>query len=189
LLQQHGLKIGTIADLIQHRSRNESLIEQVGSTHLADRRMASSLPMLSKTAPARACTWPWSKASGTARDDGAGPCARAPLGAGRCWTSSRSMHSWSLDAALATRRPRRPRRGGAAQLRRKRELSCWTSLTALPALAQRPERGRMDLRTYGIGAQILRKLRRATKCNLMGSPRRMPSMTGYGLEITGYISQ
>lgn len=27
----HGLKIGTIADLIEHRSRNESLIEHVGS--------------------------------------------------------------------------------------------------------------------------------------------------------------
>jgi hypothetical protein len=23
---------------------------------------------------------------------------------------------------------------------------------------------------------------------LLGSPRRMPSMTGYGLEITGYIT-
>ena len=29
------------------------------------------------------------------------------------------------------------------------------------ARAQAPERGRMDLRTYGIGAQILRELRRA----------------------------
>jgi 3,4-dihydroxy 2-butanone 4-phosphate synthase/GTP cyclohydrolase II len=25
------------------------------------------------------------------------------------------------------------------------------------------------------------------KMQLMGSPRRMPSMAGYGLEITGYI--
>jgi 3,4-dihydroxy 2-butanone 4-phosphate synthase/GTP cyclohydrolase II len=24
---------------------------------------------------------------------------------------------------------------------------------------------------------------------LMGNPRRMPSMTGYGLEITGYLSK
>ena len=28
---EHGLKIGTIADLIEHRSRNESLIERLGS--------------------------------------------------------------------------------------------------------------------------------------------------------------
>jgi 3,4-dihydroxy 2-butanone 4-phosphate synthase/GTP cyclohydrolase II len=25
--------------------------------------------------------------------------------------------------------------------------------------------------------------------NLMGNPRRMPSMAGYGLEIAGYISK
>ena len=50
-----------------------------------------------------------------------------------------------------------------------------------------PERGRMDLRTYGIGAQILRECG-VQKMNLMGTPRRMPSMAGYGLEITGYIT-
>ena len=47
--------------------------------------------------------------------------------------------------------------------------------------------GQMDLRTYGIGAQILRELGIA-KMKLLGSPRRMPSMTGYGLEVTGFIS-
>ena len=46
----------------------------------------------------------------------------------------------------------------------------------------------MDLRTYGIGAQILRECG-VHKMKLMGNPRRMPSMTGYGLEITGYIAK
>ena len=45
----------------------------------------------------------------------------------------------------------------------------------------------MDLRTYGIGAQILRELGVA-KMKLLGSPRRMPSMTGYGLEVTGFVA-
>jgi 3,4-dihydroxy 2-butanone 4-phosphate synthase/GTP cyclohydrolase II len=58
--------------------------------------------------------------------------------------------------------------------------------TARPAHA--PERGRMDLRTYGIGAQILRQCG-VHKMRLLGSPRRMPSMNGYGLEITGYIGK
>ena len=52
--------------------------------------------------------------------------------------------------------------------------------------AQAPERGRMDLRTYGVGAQILRECG-VHKMALMGQPRRMPSMAGYGLEITGFI--
>jgi 3,4-dihydroxy 2-butanone 4-phosphate synthase/GTP cyclohydrolase II len=64
--------------------------------------------------------------------------------------------------------------------------SCWRSSKAPPAPAQAPERGRMDLRTYGMGAQILRECG-VHKMQLMGNPRRMPSMTGYGLEITGYI--
>jgi 3,4-dihydroxy 2-butanone 4-phosphate synthase / GTP cyclohydrolase II len=53
--------------------------------------------------------------------------------------------------------------------------------------AQAPERGRMDLRTYGVGAQILRESG-VQKMQLMGNPRRMPSMAGYGLEITGYLT-
>ena len=44
----------------------------------------------------------------------------------------------------------------------------------------------MDLRTYGVGAQILLDVG-VKKMQLLGQPRRMPSMTGYGLEITGYI--
>lgn len=38
----------------------------------------------------------------------------------------------------------------------------------------------------GVGAQILRECG-VQKMQLMGQPRRMPSMAGYGLEITGYI--
>jgi 3,4-dihydroxy 2-butanone 4-phosphate synthase/GTP cyclohydrolase II len=44
----------------------------------------------------------------------------------------------------------------------------------------------LALRNYGIGAQILRDLG-VRKMRLMAQPRRMPSMTGFGLEITGYL--
>ena len=43
----------------------------------------------------------------------------------------------------------------------------------------------MDLRTYGIGAQILKDLG-VGKMQLLASPRKMPSMTGFDLEVTGY---
>jgi len=45
----------------------------------------------------------------------------------------------------------------------------------------------MDLRTYGVGAQILRDLG-ISKMRVLGSPRRMPSMVGYGLEVTGFVA-
>jgi 3,4-dihydroxy 2-butanone 4-phosphate synthase/GTP cyclohydrolase II len=48
-----------------------------------------------------------------------------------------------------------------------------------------PKHSTPDLRTYGVGAQILRDLGIA-KMKLLGSPRRMPSMIGYGLEVTGF---
>jgi 3,4-dihydroxy 2-butanone 4-phosphate synthase/GTP cyclohydrolase II len=45
----------------------------------------------------------------------------------------------------------------------------------------------MDLRTYGIGAQILRDLG-VGRMRLMAAPRKMPSMAGFGLEVTGYAT-
>jgi 3,4-dihydroxy 2-butanone 4-phosphate synthase/GTP cyclohydrolase II len=75
---------------------------------------------------------------------------------------NRAMHSWSLDASLSYINAQGC---GVAVL-----LNC----------------GKMDLRTYGVGAQILRECG-VHKMRLMGNPRRMPSMTGYGLEITAYI--
>lgn len=100
--------------------------------------------------------------------------------------TGRSMHSWSLDQSLA----HIAKEGkGVAVL-----LNCGESAAQLleqfegtARASQAPERGRMDLRTYGVGAQILRECG-VHKMNLMGNPRRMPSMTGYGLEITGYIA-
>ena len=97
------------------------------------------------------------------------------------------MHSWSLDQSL---KHIADEGKGVAVL-----LNCGESAAQLLAqfectarASQAPERGRMDLRTYGVGAQILRECG-VHKMNLMGNPRRMPSMTGYGLEIVGYITK
>jgi 3,4-dihydroxy 2-butanone 4-phosphate synthase/GTP cyclohydrolase II len=100
---------------------------------------------------------------------------------------NRAMHSWSLDASLS--RIAAEGRGVAVL------LNCGESAAQLLAqfegtarASHGPERGRMDLRSYGIGAQILRDCG-VRRMNLMGNPRRMPSMAGYGLEIAGYISK
>jgi len=44
---------------------------------------------------------------------------------------------------------------------------------------------KMNLRTYGIGAQILRDLS-VGRMKLLSRPRKMPSMAGFNLEVTGY---
>jgi 3,4-dihydroxy 2-butanone 4-phosphate synthase/GTP cyclohydrolase II len=57
----------------------------------------------------------------------------------------------------------------------------------VPELAAPRAAANLDLRTYGVGAQILRHLG-VGRMKLLGAPRRMPSMTGYGLEVTGFVA-
>jgi len=49
-----------------------------------------------------------------------------------------------------------------------------------------PDQIKTDLRDHGIGAQILKDLG-VRKMRLLATPRKMPSMTGFGLEVTGYL--
>jgi 3,4-dihydroxy 2-butanone 4-phosphate synthase/GTP cyclohydrolase II len=99
---------------------------------------------------------------------------------------SAGNHSWPLARALQALQ-RCPR--GVAVL-----LNCTGDAATLLALcqpqpspAQRATQSAMDLRTHGIGAQILRDLGVA-RLRVLGSPRRMPSMAGHGLEVTGFIT-
>ena len=179
---EHGLKIGTIADLIQYRSAHESLVEKLGSR-----------PMNTAFGPFTAHAY---------RDQPSGSLHLAlvkgdwdantvvpvrvhePLSVLDALEVGRSMHSWSLESSL---RHLEAQGCGVAVL-----LNCGESAEQLLAQfqgvarsAQAPERGRMDLRTYGIGAQILRECG-VKRMELMGNPRRMPSMAGYGLEVTGF---
>jgi 3,4-dihydroxy 2-butanone 4-phosphate synthase / GTP cyclohydrolase II len=180
----HGLKIGTIANLIEYRSRNESLIEKVGSRPLAT-AYGEFVAHAWKDKPSQGLHLALVKGKWSA-DETVPVRVHEPLSVLDALEVNRSMHSWKLDASLkhiaATGK-------GVAVL-----LNCGE--TAQQLLAQfegtatashGPERGRMDLRTYGIGAQILRECG-VHRMNLMGNPRRMPSMAGYGLEIAGYVA-
>ena len=180
---EHGLKIGTIADLIEYRSRNESLVERIGSRPLhtahGDFTVHAFRDKPSQSVHLALVKGQWAP-------DAVVPVrVHEPLSVLDALELNRSMHSWSLDTSLQYLHKQGQ---GVAVL-----LNCGESAAQLLAQfegsarpAQAPERGRMDLRTYGIGAQILRQCG-VHKMKLMGAPRRMPSMTGYGLEITGYI--
>jgi 3,4-dihydroxy 2-butanone 4-phosphate synthase/GTP cyclohydrolase II len=101
-----------------------------------------------------------------------------------------SQHSWPLPKALAMLHA--SPRGAAVLLNCGEEVNALMAQVAPGAASQAKnggtrQHGQMDLRTYGIGAQILRELGIA-KMKLLGSPRRMPSMTGYGLEVTGFVA-
>ena len=182
---EHGLKIGTIADLIEHRSRTESLLEKVGSrtlqTAFGEFSAHAFRDKTSHDLHLALVKGQWAAA------DTVAVRVHEPLSVFDLLETGRTMHSWSLDQSL---KHIESEGRGVVVL-----LNCGESAAQLMAqfegtarAAQAPERGRMDLRTYGVGAQILRECG-VQKMQLMGNPRRMPSMNGYGLEIIGYIGK
>ena len=182
---EHGLKIGTIADLIEHRSRTESLVRKVGTREL-NTAFGAFTAHAFRDQPSGALHLALVKGQWSPEQSVA-VRVHEPLSVLDALELGRSMHSWSLEASL---RHLEEAGAGVAVL-----LNCGESAEQLLAQfegtarsAQAPERGRMDLRTYGVGAQILRECG-VHRMQLMGNPRRMPSMAGYGLEITGYLSR
>ena len=181
---QHGLKIGTIADLIEHRSRHESLVEKVATRPLRTAHgefvAHAYLDKPSGELHLALVMGQW------APGDAVPVRVHEPLSVLDALEVERANHSWSLHAALA--HIQQAGRGVAVL------LNCGEDAAQLLAqfegtarAAHAPERGRMDLRSYGVGAQILRDLG-VQRMQVMGAPRRLPSMAGgYGLEIVEYV--
>ncbi|WP_296491263.1 bifunctional 3,4-dihydroxy-2-butanone-4-phosphate synthase/GTP cyclohydrolase II [Rhodoferax sp.] len=180
---EHGLKIGTIADLIHHRSRTESLVEHIGARpfHTAFGEFTAHAY---KDKTAHGVHLALVKGQWDA-DEAVLARVHEPLSVLDALEVGRTMHSWSLDASL--KKVADEGKGVVVF------LNCGESgeqlLSQFDGTARAshgPARGQMDLRTYGVGAQILRECG-VHKMKLLGNPRRMPSMTGYGLEIVGYV--
>ena len=183
--RQHGLKIGTIADLIHYRAANESMIERVGQRPV--RTVAGDFELVVYR----------DKPSGSthlALVHGTIDPARETLVRVHEPTSlldfidiETSSHSWTFARALQAIAAAGSGvvvllncgESPAQLLARAREF---TGVEAAPA--SRP--ARMDLRTYGVGAQILRDLS-VGKMKLLARPRKMPSMAGFGLHTVGYL--
>ena len=180
--QQHGLKIGTIADLIEYRSRNETLIERIGQRVL--KTEYGDFDCTSFNDRTGGLHMALTRGHWTTRDEVL-VRVHEPLSVMDLLDTGHCRHSWPLPRALA--RLHASERGIAVL------LNCGEGTPALlekfqpqgDLAARLPPP--MDLRTYGIGAQILRDMGVA-RMKLLGSPRRMPSMVGYGLEVTGFIA-
>ncbi|MDO5626083.1 MAG: bifunctional 3,4-dihydroxy-2-butanone-4-phosphate synthase/GTP cyclohydrolase II [Pseudomonadota bacterium] len=182
---QHGLKIGTIADLIEHRSQTESLITRVATRPL---RTAHGEFIAHAFRDAPSGNLHLALVLGQWQPEDAVPVrVHEPLSLLDALELDRGMHTWSMSAALA--RIQQEGRGVAVF------LNCGESADQLLAQLQgtarashAPERGRMDLRSYGVGAQILRDCG-VQRMQLLGTPRRLPSMAGgYGLEVVSHIA-
>jgi 3,4-dihydroxy 2-butanone 4-phosphate synthase/GTP cyclohydrolase II len=183
---EHGLKIGTIASLIQYRSHNESMIEPLGTRELVTAQGTFTCTVFRDRSAGgihlALAVGRWSE------DDEVLVRVHEPLSLVDLLDASHSTHSWPLPAALAALQ--RNGRGAAVLLNAGADAAVLLPQLLPDARAESRharEVATMDLRTYGIGAQILRHLG-VRRMQLLGNPRRMPSMTGYGLEVGGFVT-
>jgi len=187
--QEHHLKIGSIADLIQYRSQHESIVVREGS---------------------REFITPWGKFQGIIYRDTPSSCVHIALVNGKpseaqetlvrvhepvtvldFLDSNVSTHSWPLAKALEqiaaapTGVAVLLNASGIAAPNDQDWLAQFQKLNQSHEEAKKPLARKTDFRSYGIGAQILKDIG-VGKMRLLANPNPVPSLSGYKLEVTGY---
>jgi 3,4-dihydroxy 2-butanone 4-phosphate synthase/GTP cyclohydrolase II len=184
--RHHGLKLGSIADLIQHRAATESLIERVGQRRV--NTAAGEFELIAyRDAPSRSAHL--ALVHGTPRIDRETLVrVHEPVSTLDLLDVETSIHSWPLAKALARIRAAD---AGVLVLLNCAETSAqllqqFAAMSGQGAPVPSSDPAKYDLRTYGVGAQILRDLN-VGPMRLLARPRKIPSMAGFGLQVTGYL--
>ena len=175
--EEHGIKIGTIADLIEYRSRTESLLEEMGDTLVHT---------------------PWGEFRQHVYVDKLSGETHLALVKGEISADRETLvrvhepfsamdflqidpnHSWPLPTALS--HLSQAESGVAILLHRTEDGSVLLERT-LPKNSFQVKK--WDRKTYGIGAQILAGLG-VQKMRVMGKPSSMNGLNGFGLQVTGF---
>ena len=175
--EEHGIKIGTIADLIEYRSRTESLLEEMGDTLVHT---------------------PWGEFRQHVYVDKLSGETHLALVKGEISADRETLvrvhepfsamdflqidpnHSWPLPTALS--HISQAESGVAILLHRTEDGSALLERT-LPKNSFQVKK--WDRKTYGIGAQILAGLG-VQKMRVMGKPSSMNGLNGFGLQVTGF---
>ena len=180
--EKHGLKIGTIADLIKFRSENETLVERV-----ADRTVSTPYGSF------RLCVYHdktvdevhYALVKGSPSPDR--PVlvrVHEPFVSLDMFDFDKSRHAYSVQDAM--RMVAHQQEGVIVLLRRDETAADLLTRIEAPRGRKAPARG-WDPRLHGIGAQILRDLG-VGKMRVLARPKRIPSMAGFGLEVVEYVS-
>jgi 3,4-dihydroxy 2-butanone 4-phosphate synthase/GTP cyclohydrolase II len=179
----HKLKIGTITDLIQYRGRTESLVTRVAEREIETVHGRLQLYVYSdrigrETHLALVQGRPAPQREVLVR-------VHEPISLIDMLDVHSTSHSWNFNDALAT--VARSECGVILLLHRQETAEeLLDRARSHPREAPASGAPAFALRNYGIGAQILKDLK-VKKMRLMAQPRRMPSMAGFGLEVTGYL--
>ncbi len=177
----HQLKIGAITDLIHYRSRTERIVERIAERPLNTPHGAFRLVVyrdkLSDATHLALVRGP------IAPDTETLVRVHEPLSVMDLLDADSASHSWTIPGALAAIAS--AGRGVIVLLHRPESSD---ELRQRALADSPPPAAKMDLRNYGIGAQILRDLN-VGRMRLLARPRKMPSMAGFALEVTGYESE
>jgi 3,4-dihydroxy 2-butanone 4-phosphate synthase / GTP cyclohydrolase II len=174
--KQHNLKIGTIADLIRYRLRNERSVERVSEqnvqTEFGEFRMYTYEDRVHKGTHI---------ALAHGKLDGTEP----PLVRVHIADTMRDLlgvrgdsHAWTLRAAME----RISRAGaGVAVILHDAEMTGEAAARGIGS-------GGQKLRTFGVGAQILKDLG-VCRMRVLSAPKQMHGISAFGLEIDGYVGE
>ena len=188
--RRHQLKIGTIADLIRYRLRTERSVERIFEqsveTELGEFRLYAYQDRASLEVHL---------ALARGRLDG----AETPLVRVHLADTLRDLigvqaglRAWTLRAAL--QRIVEAGHGVIVVLRQQDSARELTETLRSFAAAAAPDAARADkgegavLRTFGVGAQILKDLG-VRRMRVLSAPKQMHGISAFGLEIEGYVGE
>lgn len=192
--KEFGIKIGTITDLIQYRSEHESMITRLGRKQMQTPWGAfEAVSYQDKTSKATHIALVYGDI-----DPSTEVLVRVhePVNLLDILDCDETAHSWGIADALEAIKA-----SGCGVLvmlncdlpHSNAEILKQVSAWGNPSNAEEaPKSVRKNegygLRTYGVGAQILKDLN-VSQMRLMAAPVKIPSMAGYGLTVTGFYEE
>ena len=185
--REHGIKLGTIADLIRYRLDNEHTVERVAETHVntefGEFRLVTYQDTIDNTVHLAMVKG--------AIDSGKPPLVRVHVRNMLQDVLGVQHGDFAWPLRLALKRVAEEGNGIVVVLRKpdspRELLQQIVSLNQSSADDHAAHDPRPMLRTYGIGAQILFDLG-VRKMRVLSAPRRMQAISGFGLEIVDYVS-
>ena len=178
--REHGLKLGTITDLIRHRLETEKLVERVSEKSINTPYGPFRLVVYHDTA---ADEMHYALVRGELSPDR--PVlvrVHEPFVSLDAFDFDSTRHAYSVQDAM--RIVAHQKEGVIVLLRRPEDTA--ETLDRLTG-SSRAQPRKWDPRLHGIGAQILKDLG-VGRMRVLARPKKIPSMAGFGLEVVEYVS-
>ena len=184
-VKEHGLKMGTVADLIRYRMSTEQNVECVHTQTVGTAHGEFLLKVFRDRITQRLH---WALIRGEIDPEKSIPVrVHVPELLGDVMGITEPGFGMPLDAALADI----ARRGHGLALVLGHDEEDASRMAGLTAAESGAEAGQTDhaaneLRSYGIAAQIIAELG-IRRMQVFGAPKRLHALDGFGLEITDYL--